>query len=141
LTIQVCRATVGIVNHVLYIVSLAVFWAGLPILLWLRFFRFRAVRWRLVLFILCVVSWFSVNAMVYFYFEHLSDVVNGYEGNPPAELLDRLQADGAARVFALIFGWAYGLFYAIPWLVLYAVTRELMVRWNGTRYTRSGDSC
>ncbi|MBE0536427.1 MAG: hypothetical protein IH624_12230 [Phycisphaerae bacterium] len=128
-------------NHVLYIVSLAVFWAGLPILLWLRFFRFRAVGWWQVLFTLCVVSWFSGNAMVYFHFEHLYDIVKGYAGDPPAELLDRLQADGGPRVFALYFGWAYGLFYAVPWLVLFAVAWELMARRNGTRHMRSEDSC
>jgi hypothetical protein len=36
-------------------------------------------------------------------------------------LSDLWQNDGAKRLFALLFGWAYGRVYLLPWLVVYFV--------------------
>ena len=62
-----------------------------------------------------------VNASFQFYYAHLDDLLAQYDNDVPQELLNRRTADGAKLAFALSFGWAYGLFYALPWLIGYAM--------------------
>ncbi len=71
--------------------------------------------------IVTVCSWFSINGVVFFHFEHLADRVGQYHGQPPQELLDQLTDDGAIRVFSLFFGYIYGYIYLTPWLGIYGI--------------------
>ena len=107
-------------NQTLYYISLAAFLALPALLLTARFVAPSGAPWRAVIALLMLGSWLSVNSAVYFLFEHLADLVRG-QVNPSQELLDRWQSDGAARVFALIFGWLYGLLYAVPFFAAFAL--------------------
>jgi len=77
--------------------------------------------WWFLFVLVFVFSWIFVNGTVYFYYAHLGDVLNTYGGNPPADFIEKLTNDGAKKVFALFFGWLYGLIYFSPWLMLYGV--------------------
>lgn len=91
-----------------------------PLMLAVRFTRPGKMPWWLVLLVIAVGSWLLVNATVFFYYEHLGALIHSQE-NPPQELIDRWAADGAKRVFALFFGWLYGLLYSVPFLFMYLV--------------------
>ena len=94
----------------------------LPVaLLAVRFLRPRWMPWWLVFPAVMVVGWIVVNAGVYFRYEHLGDVLRTTP-NPSQELIDAATSDGAPRIFALLFGWAYGLVYLIPWLGVYGLS-------------------
>lgn len=75
--------------------------------------------WWLLLPLVALVAWLASNAFVHFYYEHLGDELQSYGDNPPSQLLERWANDGAKRVFAQFFGWAYGLVYLVPWLAFY----------------------
>jgi hypothetical protein len=103
---------------VLYLLTLAGFFIMPPLMLSVRFARPKKVPWWLVLLTIPIASWLLVNATVFFYYEHL-DVLIHIQENPPRELVDRWAADGAKRVFALFFGWSYGLVYSAPYFLVY----------------------
>jgi len=84
--------------------------------------------WWLLLLLIAFLSWIFVNSTVYFYFEYLGDLINTYE-QPPQNLIERWENDGGKRVFALAFGWAYGLIYSLPWLMIYGII-NLIKKWN-----------
>ena len=102
----------------LYIFTLSGFFVLPPLALAVRFVKPGRLPWWLVLLIIPVGSWLLVNATVYFYYEHLGDLIQSQE-HPPEELVDRWAADGAKRVFALFFGWLYGIIYSVPYLFIY----------------------
>ena len=79
--------------------------------------------WWLVFGLLAVVGWLLVNGTVHFYYADFDDLLRPYGDHVPADLLKSRCADGAKLVFALFFGWAYGLVYSIPWLLVYGVAR------------------
>lgn len=89
-----------------------------PSVLATRFVKSKIMPWWLVFLVITVGSWLLTNATVFFYYEHLGALMHSQE-NPPQELIDRWAADGAKRVFALFFGWLYGLLYSVPFLFIY----------------------
>ena len=108
-------------NHILHLVSLWAFLALPIILLIVRATRPRLMRWWLLIMLLSVVGWLLVNSTVHFYYAYLDDLLRPYGDHAPLDLLERRAADGAKLVFALFFGWAYGLIYFIPWVLLYTI--------------------
>ena len=64
----------------------------------------------LIFLIYLPVGWLLLVLDVERYFDSL-DVLVRSTPNPPAELLDKLQNDGAARVFAFYLGWAQAAIY------------------------------
>jgi hypothetical protein len=106
-------------NGFLYRSSLWLFLSLPAILLGIRFFRPRLMPWWALPLIVSLLGWGLVNATVFFYYEHLGEVIRDYGDNAPQELTDALVADGAKRVFALLFGWMYGLVYSVPFLIIY----------------------
>lgn len=85
--------------------------------------------WWLLHFAVIGIGWVLVNAAVYFHYEHLGILLQA-TSNPSQEMIDTANADGAPRVFALLFGWAYGILYLIPWLCVYGachLTRRNLV--------------
>jgi len=80
------------------------------------------------IFLVCaVVGWLLVNLAVEQYFASLDEVISS-SPNPPEELLERRQNDGAKRVFALYFGWAYAALYFLICLWIIKAARALVRR-------------
>ncbi len=113
--------------------STALFLAVPPLLLALRFAKPTRMPWWLLVVLTALFCWLFSSLAVYFYYEHLSDLVaaaGGVEG-APKDLVNRWQSDGAKRVFAYWSGWLYGLIYLLPWLVIYSLAtaaRNAMAR-------------
>jgi len=110
------------VNHFAWVACLVVF-AGLPpaLLAW-RWQRPQSLPWHRLLAITAISSWLLSNAAVFCYFEYLNEIVEAQD-DPLPELLDRLITDGPKRVFALFFGWAYGLAYLVPCGLVFRLMR------------------
>lgn len=102
----------------LYILTLSGFFVLSPLVLSARFAKPKKLPWWLVLLIIPIGSWLLVNAAVYFYYEHLGDLIQS-QVYPPDELVHRWAADGAKRIFALFFGWMYGIIYSAPYFIIY----------------------
>ena len=102
----------------LYILTLSGFFVLPPLVLSARFAKPGKLPWWLVLLIIPIGSWLLANATVYFYYDHLGDLIQSQE-YPSEELVDRWAADGAKRVFALFFGWLYGIIYSVPYFFIY----------------------
>jgi hypothetical protein len=110
-------------NGIALVINIALFFLAAPALLSVRFVRPKRLPWWLLGILAAVSGWVFSNLSVHFYYRHLYDLVieaGGFDVAPP-DLVDDWQADGAKRVFALLFGWLYGLVYLVPWLVLYGV--------------------
>jgi hypothetical protein len=122
-------------NHILFLVCLWGFLALPVILLSVRAARPTLLRWWLLLILLSVFGWLLVNGAVHFYYAYLDDLLLSYGDHVPNDLLQRRAADGAKLVFALFFGWAYGLVYLIPWLLIYSVVQASR-RYFATRRVR-----
>ena len=69
-----------------------------------RDFSKRRVSLWLIVIIHMVVGWGLAILAVEWHFADLDAQVRR-SVSPPPELLDKLQSDGAARVFAYCFGW------------------------------------
>jgi hypothetical protein len=110
-------------NSSLYLFFLSIFFLTPPIILGLKFFGGKRVSWWLIFMIISAIGWLSINATVYFYFEHLTDLLTRSPNN--FALQNEWQNDGAMRVFALLFGWLYGLIYSLPWLIIYWILRGI----------------
>ncbi|MFN0277297.1 MAG: hypothetical protein ACKVRN_01715 [Pyrinomonadaceae bacterium] len=80
--------------------------------IWLIFFAWIPLGWMLWL----LFVWLS--------HQQLAELVESTP-NPPDELLDRLLNDGAANVFALVFGWAIAAIYFLVCLVVVNILREI----------------
>lgn len=109
---------------VLYLSSLTGFFLLAPGALLARYKCKPKMPWWLVFLAIGAGSWFLVNATVFLYYKHLHALMVSHS-NPPEELIARWSGDGAKRVFALLFGWLYGLVYSVPFLVLYGVASYL----------------
>lgn len=75
-------------------------------------------------------------AAVIFYYDALYDKILAYQAQglqAPKDLLETWAADGAKKVFALLFGWLYALLYCLPWLLLYGMFSYRNNRQNHTR--------
>jgi hypothetical protein len=109
------------VNQVYYLTFTVLFLATAPLLLTARFFRPNRMPWWLIVILAAFLGWVFANLLVYFYYRHLGDLLTAAGGasTAPRELLDRWANDGAKRVFAYMFGWAYGLAYLLPSIVVY----------------------
>jgi hypothetical protein len=114
-------------NETYYLACIALFMAGAPLLLALRFAKPRRMPWWLLAVLAAALGWVLSNLAVHFYYQHLDDLIaeSGGPNSAPKELLDAWQNDGAKRVFAYLFGWAYGLVYLMPWLVVYLLVNAL----------------
>ena len=79
--------------------------------------------WWLIGILSASLGWLWSNLAVFFYYQYLDALLAQAGGieHAPQELIDRWQNDGAKRVFALFFGWLYGLIYLASWLVLYGM--------------------
>jgi hypothetical protein len=66
----------------------------------------------LVFLIYVPAGWLLATLGVEWYFAELDKVVRSTP-NPSEELLNKWQSDGAARVFAVYFGWAYAAIYFV----------------------------
>jgi len=108
-------------NEVYYITSVVLFFAAAPVLLGVRFARPKRLPWWLLGILAAFLGWVFSNLAVYFYYEHLDDLLTqaGGVNGAPEDLIDKWQSDGAKRVFVFLFGWLYGLVYLVPWLVVY----------------------
>jgi len=116
------------VNKALYIASLTGFLL-LPFgLLLIRAWRPKLMPWWAMPIIIAALGWILVNSTVYYYFEYLDVLIRPYGDNPPPELEARWANDGAKRVFALVFGWAYGLVYSLPIFAAYGIVRLVFTR-------------
>jgi hypothetical protein len=107
------------------LLSILCFWVSLTFplaLLTIRFLRPRWMPWWLLLPGVMVVGWIMVNVGLHFHYDHLAAVLRATP-NPSGELIRKVTADGAPRLLALLLGWAYGLIYLIPWLLVYGFCR------------------
>ena len=112
-------------NEAYYTTSMALFFAAAPLLIVVRLAKPKRMPWWLFSILAALLGWVFSNLAVFFYYEHLHDLLvraGGING-APEELIEEWQSDGAKRVFALLFGWLYGLIYLVPWLFVYCVYR------------------
>jgi hypothetical protein len=70
----------------------------------------------LIFFTCVLVGWLFWFLSVWSIHQQLDEIVEGTP-NPPKELLDRWQNDGAANVFAMGFGWVFAAIYFLACLV------------------------
>src|SRR5262245_60629219 len=114
-------------NGILEIAFVALFLATAPALLFIRLVKPARMPWWLIVVLAASLGWLWSNLAVSFYYEHLGDLLaqHGGVGSAPQELIDEWQNDGAKRVFALLFGWLYGLVYLAPWLVVYGMLQAV----------------
>src|SRR5204863_408468 len=112
-------------NQAYYTTCIALFFAAAPLLIAVRLAKPKRMPWWLLSILAALLGWVFSNLAVFFYYEHLDDLLaqaGGING-APEELIDEWQSDGAKRVFALLFGWLYGLMYLVPWLFVYWICR------------------
>ncbi|MCX6967114.1 MAG: hypothetical protein NTZ46_04930 [Verrucomicrobia bacterium] len=114
-------------NRIIYLTALWAFFALPPIVLCIRAFRPKLMPWWFAAVLVAVLGWFLVNAAVHFYYAHLDDLLRPYAecNHAPADLLALRCADGAKMIFALLFGWAYGLVYSVPWILVYGLMQAV----------------
>jgi hypothetical protein len=104
-------------NRVSFLLSAAGFLVCPPVALAVRYLHPRRLPWWGVALAIAFGGWLFANAGVHFYYEHLGDLLRTHPSD--LELRERWEADGAKRVFALFFGWVYGLVYAAPFLPIF----------------------
>ena len=119
-------------NQIVYVLSLGLFLLLPPTVLLARATWGRQIQgwlgWVSCLLGIAVFGWVLVNITVHFYYFHLDDLIETYGSHPPKELVKEWTADGAKKVFALLFGWLYALVYFSPWLIIYMIVQGLR-RW------------
>jgi hypothetical protein len=116
------------VNHVLFIIVFAGFLSLPVILLAWRTLRPGTMPWWLVVVLAAVMGWLFANGTVYFYYEYLSDLVRASGPSPSQELVERLNNDGAKRVFVALFGWLYSLVLLAFWWLIFGTIRSVRRR-------------
>ncbi|MFV0254447.1 MAG: hypothetical protein ACK5H2_14055 [Beutenbergiaceae bacterium] len=120
-------------NTALYYVSVYLFVALPAGVLAIRFLRPARMPWWAAMAIIMVGGWILANAVVYFRFEHLGDLLDAAGPNPPQDLMDAWASDGGSRIFTFILGGLYALIYSTPFLILYAVAAAIRARMRGPR--------
>ena len=106
-------------NQVIYLTCLWAFFALPPVVLCIRALWPKRMPWWLAAGLVSVLGWLLVNTTVHFYYAYFDDLLKPYGNHVPADLLHERCADGAKMIFALLFGWAYGLVCSVPWLLAY----------------------
>ena len=106
-------------NQIIYLTTLWAFFALPPAVLSIRVLWPKRMSWWLAAVLVAVVGWLLVNATVCFYYAYFDELLKPYGNHVPDELLRERCADGAKMIFALLFGWAYGLVCSVPWLLVY----------------------
>lgn len=91
-----------------------VFWALPPVLIYLGFKRGKRIPLWASFLAYILVGWLCVNAGIWLYYKSLGWLIHATD-NPPQEWTDAWVADGAKRVFGLLFGWIYAILYFILW--------------------------
>ncbi|MCI0330655.1 MAG: hypothetical protein L0196_06850 [candidate division Zixibacteria bacterium] len=88
-------------------------------------------RWHPVFLFLgfIVLGWLLLNVSHHLYYESLFLQV-GATPNPSDELRDRMQSDGAANVFTLLFGWLFAAIYFTIWFALFRIGQWAWKRLN-----------
>ncbi len=99
----------------LYEFCFIMFLALSPVILLIKFWCGRP-RWWLVILLITILGWFFWLSAFVFYQLHISDLIA--QG---AELPDGWDSDGAAGVFALLFGWLISIIYFLPWFAVYGL--------------------
>jgi hypothetical protein len=114
------------IERIGYLTCLAVFIILPPVLL-LCHVRFKhRFTWPAVILLDAFFGWLAINACLWLYEAELSRIINNTP-NPPAELWDKLQSDGAANIFTLILGWAYALAYFLfIWIFPYLLVPRVL---------------
>ena len=80
-------------------------------------------RWSI--FFICVAAgWLLIYFAVESYFASLDEIVSNTP-NPSEELLNEWENDGAPRVFAFFFGWAYAAIYFLVCFSVVEVARAV----------------
>ena len=86
----------------------------------------------LVFLIYVPAGWLLATLGVEWYFAELDKVVRSTP-NPSKELLNKWQSDGAARVFAVYFGWAYAAIYFVLCLWMIKMASFFGRRWRAAK--------
>jgi UPF0716 family protein affecting phage T7 exclusion len=110
-----------------YIVPLSLFVLVPPVLLGTRFIRRSLVPWWVFFLVVATLGWFLVNFSGLAYYETLNNQVKSYT-DPPQELVDDLTIISAVLLFAMFFGWFFGLIYSVPWLLIYSLTVGIRIQ-------------
>ena len=84
----------------------------------------------LIVIVYMAAGWGLANLAVDWHFSNLEAQLHSYK-SPPAELLNKLQNDGAAYVFAYYFGWAYAAIYFLLCLWAYYTARFFIRHFRG----------
>jgi hypothetical protein len=93
-----------------------VFWLLPPTVLGLKYAgRIRVPVWALFIGYVAV-GYFCVNLGIWFFYKSLGWLIHATV-NPPEHWVEELAADGAKRVFGLLFGWLYAIVYFVVWLL------------------------
>ncbi len=111
-------------NHLLlYHLFQYAFFLLAPVLLLIKWNK-PQVSWWLIIAMAIFAAWALLLGKVIFYYDALYDEITWYQTQglqAPVQLLDTWAADGAKKVFALIFGWFFALIYLLPWLIVYGL--------------------
>lgn len=126
-------STMVVVLKVLWLGTLFSFLTLPMVLLWKHSRKPEKYGWGKMILVMMGGGWLLANASVHLHSAYLDALVESLGGDAPQELVDRLLADGAGNVFALLFGWLYGFFYFLPFAALYEIGRDLRLRWKRNR--------
>src|SRR5438093_11453619 len=105
-------------NEAYYTTCIALFFAAAPLLIGVRLAKLKRMPWWLLSILAALLGWVFSNLAVFFYYEHLHDLLvraGGING-APEELIEESQSDGAKRVFALLLGLLYSFRHPVRWL-------------------------
>ncbi|MDA7756757.1 hypothetical protein N8920_02550 [Opitutales bacterium] len=103
-------------NEILHLLSLGLFLALPPILL---FFRFKNQKpgWWLLLLLLIGMGWVFIYGTFIFYHQHIADLM-AQKKEPPTGW----DSDGASGLATMFFGWLLAFIYSLPWFGVYTLT-------------------
>ncbi len=102
-----------------------------PIFLFgLRFFRRRWMPWWLLALLMSGIGWGLLNGAAHYNRLILDEQMQAAGPNPPEELALKWKANQGRRTVASVYGWAYGLGYALLFLPPYAIGTHLRRRFK-----------
>lgn len=91
-----------------------------PLVLFLKFY-FPKLNWPFSLIIVSLVGWLFLFASLFFYQEHIKELISLNK-----ELPSGWDKDGASSVMILLFGWLVSIIYFLPWAGFYYLTLLLL---------------
>ena len=112
--------------------GLFVFAVLAPSAFFARYCLGKKLPWWVVGASVLVGSWAALILTNYFYSEYVCQPVRGV-WNPDPAALERCTSDGGRNVSTYVFGWLYGLLYAVPCSVAYGVAQFLRNRRDSSR--------